>query len=195
MRPSMALHHTTLESFFFEEIEHAQERCGRSVSGEVEAYLVGLLARFARRTNAAGRRSRPLALQYLHARRETGSARATALRGVGDRALYISGVAPRSLSRTPVNVRYVQGIGEAAYREVADGAEWRGALTVLGELAQAFEDASTLIGEVVDLDGKDATVDLLGLYERWRRDGAPADRRRLLEAGVLLSTQGPDQVQ
>src|SRR5690606_41872710 len=68
-------------------------------------------------TAVAGRRSEALALDYLRARGQTGAARAHALRGVGDRALYISGVAPRSLHRTPVDVRYVQGIGEAAYRD------------------------------------------------------------------------------
>ncbi|MCA9655927.1 MAG: hypothetical protein H6712_21485 [Myxococcales bacterium] len=194
MSDTMETHHRTLESFFFEEIEHAQQRCGRSLSSDVEAYVVGLLARFTRRTQEAGRRSPPLAIDYLRARTGTGSARAQALRGVGDRALYISGVAPRSLDRTPVDVRYVQGIGEAAYREVADGAEWGGALAVLGELADAFQDVSEVIGEVVDLDGA-TTLDLLALYERWRRGGDPRDRRRLMQAGVLLDPERSDQVQ
>ena len=195
MHDEMAIQHRTLESFFFSEIEQAQHRSGRSLSAEVEAYVVGLLARFARRSQVAGRRSRPLALDYLAARGESGSARAHALRGVGDRALYISGVAPRSLSRSPVDVKYVRGIGEAAYREVADRDRWGGALAVLGELAEAFEGISEVIGEIVDLDAKDSTLDLLGLYDRWRRDGDPRDRRRLLEAGVLLDPHGSDQVQ
>jgi len=192
MTTSTAIHHGTLEAFFFEEIERAQERCGRSLSDEVEAYVVGLLARFARRTQVAGRRSAPLALDYLRARGQTGSARATALRGVGDRALYISGVAPRSLERTPVSVRYVQGIGEAAYREVAERAPW-GALAVLGELADGFSGVCEVMGELVDLDA--SPPDLLALYERWRRDADPRDRRRLLEAGVMLGARGSDQVQ
>lgn len=195
MNDSMALHHHTLESFFFEEIDHAQKRSGRTLSGSVEAYVVGLLARFVRRTAVAGRKSSPLALDYLSARKERGSARATALRGVGDRALYISGVAPRSLHRSPVNVRYIRGIGAAAYREVADRSEWGGALAVLGELAESFEGVAEVISAVVDLDAKSGTSDLLGLYERWRRDGDPRDRRRLLEAGVFLDPGSSDQVQ
>lgn len=195
MSDTMAIHHSTLESFFFEEIERAQERCGRSLSDDVEAYVVGLLARFARRTHEAGRKSPALAIQYLHARGARGTMRAQALRGVGDRALYISGVAPRSLARTPVSVRYVRGIGEAAYREVADRSEWGGALAVLGELADAFEGVSEVIGEVVDLEGTTRTADLLGLYERWRRDGDVRDRRRLMEAGVLLDPERSDQLQ
>lgn len=201
MSDATAIHHGTLESFFFEEIERAQERCGQSLSDEAEAYVVGLLARFTRRTQVAGRRSEALALDYLRARGEpSGAARAQALRGVGDRALYISGVAPRSVHRSAVDVRYVRGIGEAAYREVVDGQggrQWGGALAVLGELAATFEGVSEVIAEVVDLEARAHAHahDLLGLYERWRRDGDPRDRRRLMQAGVLLDTRGPDQVQ
>jgi hypothetical protein len=197
MSDPVSIHHGTLESFFFEEIERAQQRCERTLSDEVEAYVVALLARFARRTQVAGRQSEPLALDYLRARGQDGAARAQALRGVGDRALYISGVAPRSMHRSAVDVRYVRGIGEAAYREVADRQLWGGALAVLGELAETFEGVSEVIAEVVDLEaGAHAHAnDLLGLYERWRRDGDPRDRKRLLAAGVLLDTHGSDQVQ
>lgn len=191
MTSSFALNHRTLEAFFFEEIEHAQERNGTSLPDDVEAYVVGLLARFARRTQAAGRRSPPLAIDYLSARSETGSARAHALRGVGDRALYITGVVPRSLDRTPVNVKYVKGIGEAAYREVAG----IGALAVLGLLAEMFDDVAEVIGEVVELGGKEREQDLLGLYERWRRHGDPRDAKRLIEAGVIIDADGSDIVQ
>lgn len=191
----MNTHHRTLESFFFEEIEQAQHRCGQPLSTDVEVYVVGLLARYARRPHAAGRQSRALALDYLRARKESGSARSQALRTVGDRALYISGVAPRSLQRTPVSVRYVQGIGEAAYREVVDRGARGSALGVLGELAESFGDVSEVIGEVVDLDAKNPTTDLLSLYERWRTGGDARDRRRLLEAGVLLDPGSSDQVQ
>ena len=183
----------TLESFFFDEIENAQERSGTSLSPEVEAYVVHLLARYARRPHAAGRRSRPLALEYLRARGETGVSRASALRGVGDRALYIAGVAPRSLDRTPVNVRYVRGIGEAAYREVAGG----GALVVLDELAERFGAVAEVIGDIVDLGAKASgrADDLLGLYERWRRHRDPRDAKRLVAAGVIIDADGSDVLQ
>jgi hypothetical protein len=191
MTSSFALNHRTLEAFFFEEIEHAQERSGTALPDDVEAYVVGLLARFARHTQAAGRRSPPLAIDYLSAKSESGSARAHALRGVGDRALYITGVVPRSLDRTPVDVKYVRGIGEAAYREVASA----GALAVLGLLAEMFGDVAEVIGEVAPLGGKEREQDLLGLYERWRRHGDPRDAKRLIEAGVIIDADGSDIVQ
>ncbi len=58
----------TLRSFFFEQLGCAQTNKGAELSDEVEAYVVNLLADYARRTDAAGRTSRPLATQFLHAR-------------------------------------------------------------------------------------------------------------------------------
>ncbi len=186
----VAVHHATLESFFFEEIEHVQERTGRALPTEVEAYVVHLLATYATKTDGAGRTSRPLALDYLSAKSREGSARAVALRTVGDRALYISGVVPRSLHRTPVNVRYVRGIGESAYREVAGG----GALRVLGMLAEMFEDVAEVIGDVAVV-GRDEPGDLMACYERWRQKGDPRDAKQLVRAGVLLDAEGSDILQ
>lgn len=199
MTHPLALDHRTLESYFFEEIEQVQERTGRELPTEVEAYVVRLLSEYARRTHAAGRRSRALALEYMRARSETGMTRATALRRVGDRALYISGVAPRSLMRSTVDVRYVKGIGEAAYREVAG----RGALAVLGMLAEMFDEVAQVIGTVVELGdhGKakggegERGEDLLALFERFRRYGDRSDARRLVAAGVLIDRDGSDVIQ
>ncbi|MEZ4449230.1 MAG: hypothetical protein R3B09_07095 [Nannocystaceae bacterium] len=179
----------SLTAYFYEEIGEAQERSGLSLAPEIEAYVVHLLADFVRRTGVAGRQSPPLALQYLDARGRSGSARAMALRAVGDRALFIAGAVPRSLDRTPVNVRYVRSIGESAYRGVADG---RGPLAVFQALAEQFEGVSEVIGEVATVgDG----ADLMALYERWRRTGDRRDARRLLGAGVLLDAKGSDIVQ
>jgi hypothetical protein len=192
MTHSVAVHHRTLESFFFEEIEQVQERTGRNLPPDVEAYVVHLLARYASRTDEAGRKSRPIALDYLHAKGQSGSARAQALRGVGDRALYISGVVPRSLHRSPVNVRYIHGIGESAYREVGGS----GALAVLGRLAESFAEVAEVIGDVVEIDSKgEHAPDLLALYERWRTHGDPRDAKLLVRAGVILDADGSDVMQ
>lgn len=192
MPSDVVQHHQTLESFFFEEIEQVQERTGKSLPPDVEAYVVSLLARYARRTGEAGRRSRPIALDYLDARGQSGAARAHALRGVGDRALYISGVVPRSLMRSPVNVRYIRGIGESAYREVGGS----GALVVLRELADTFAEVADVIGEVVELESKgDHAPDLLALYERWRAHGDPRDAKLLIRAGVIIDADGSDVLQ
>jgi hypothetical protein len=188
---SVALSHATLEAFFFEEIEQVQERTGRSLPTDVEAYVVYLLSAYARRPAEAGRTSRPLAIDYLKAKSQSGSARAHALRGVGDRALYISGVVPKSLHRGAINVRYVRGIGESAYAEVAGD----GSLAVLGTLANMFGEVAEVIGDVVELGSRDEPGDLLAVYERWRTHADPRDAKLLVRAGVLLDTDGTDDVQ
>lgn len=179
MSHSLALNHRTLEAFFFEELGQVQTQRREALPIEVEAYVVQLLSHYARRTHAAGRKSRPLALEYMRAKSEQGSAKAAALRRVGDRALYIASVVPQSLDRTPVNVRYVKGIGEAAYREVATS----GPLAVLGLLAEMFDRVASIIGDVVDLARRN---DLLAVFERWTTTKNPSDAQRLVEAGVFV---------
>jgi hypothetical protein len=174
----------TLESFFFDKLEDAQAG-ERQLSDEMEAYVVHMLACFAQRPEVAGRTSEPLALQYLSAR-EHGP---PALREVGDRALYIAGVIPRSLERSPVSVGYVTGIGSAAYREVHARV---GRLTVFAQLAERFESVAELVGRAVGERDED---DLLALYERWRRRGASTDAKRLADRGVLLDPDRSDILQ
>lgn len=181
----------TLESFFFEQLEQAQEdgggRNSQRLGQEIEAYLVHMLAAHARRPNIAGRTSPALATQFLAAR-EQGP---VALREVGDRALYIAGVVPRSLARTPVNVAYVAGIGEAAYREVHVR---KARLEVFARLAERFREIVAVLGRMLALE-HDEQADLLSLYERWRRSSEPADAKRLIAAGVLLDPATSDILQ
>lgn len=177
----------TLESFFFEQLELAQGEGRRTLGDEIEAYLVHMLADHARRPNVAGRATPALATQFFAAR-ESG---AVALREVGDRALYIAGVVPRSLDRTPVNVEYIAGIGEAAYRELHVR---KSRLEVFARLSERFREIVEVLGRMLALD-KDEQGDLLALYERWRRSSDPADAKRLIAAGVLLDPSTADILQ
>lgn len=181
----------SLAAFFYDQVGEAQTRAGATLPPEVEAYVVHLLAAFVGKPAEVGRRSGPLALQYLAARAEAGSARAQALRILGDRALFIAGVVPHSLDRTPVNLRYVASLGASAYREVSDG---RGALAVFHSLADRFEDAAEVISEATDGRGE-ADRDLLSLYDRWRRHGEARDARRLRAAGIVLGRTSTDTLQ
>lgn len=166
----------TLESFFYERVDGVQKRRSHKLAAEVEAYVVHLLADHARRTSIAGRTSGPLALQYLAAREQRGAMRTQALRAVGDRALFIAGVVPHSVDRTPVNLRYVRSIGESAYGQISDP-------PVFHTLAETFEAAAEVISEATDGVGEH---DLLGLYDRWKKYGDVRDQQRLVAAGVVL---------
>ena len=173
----------SLASYFFDQFERAQQRDSDALDDEIEAYVIHLLVDHLRRPNVAGRTSPALATQYLAAR-ERG---ATALREVGDRALYIAGVVPRSLDRSPVDVRYVAGIGEAAYRGVHAR---QSRLELFERLADGFGSIIALLARVLEGEGGD----LLAVYERWRRHDDPRDEARLVEAGVLLDPEAADRV-
>ena len=177
----------TLESFFYERLEQLRDEDDSvGLDRDLEAYLVHMLAAHARRTNIAGRTSPALATQFLAAR-ERGQ---VALREVGDRALYIAGVVPRSLDRGPVGVEYVAGIGSAAYREVHARSS---RLAIFGRLADRFRELVELLGRAMDRQGEGD--DLLSLYERWRARADPRDARKLAAAGVLLNPAIADIVQ
>lgn len=178
----------TLRSFFFEQLGYAQAKKGAELSDEVEAYVVNLLAEYTLRTDAAGRTARPLATQFLHARQSG----AKALRDVGDRALYIAGVVPESLTRSPVDVGYVRAIGYSAYREVSARSR---ALEIFDRLAESFGMLTELLDDIIDPTRADTPENLLELYERWRCHRSPWDAERLIAAGVLLDPSRSDLIQ
>ena len=74
--------------------------------------------------------------------------------------------------------------------------------TVLGMLAEMFDEVADVIGDVVELGspshapaGLVGPDDLLSVYERWRQHGHERDLRRLVLAGVLIDPEGSDTVQ
>lgn len=178
----------TLESFFYERISASLGDRKERLSPDVEAYAVHLLVSFVRRRRVAGRTAPPLALEYLRAV-ERGPA---ALRDVGDRALSIAGIVPHSLSRGPVDVRYVRSIGTSAYAEIAARVP---NLSVFEGVAQSFETLEVVLGDAAKPDDAgDGALSLLERYERWRKSRSRADEIELSRAGVLLDPEGNDEV-
>lgn len=168
----------SLRSFFYQRVEQAMERRRAPLSRETQAYTVNFLASCARKTGLAGRTSRALALDFMEAI-ERG---ASALRDVGDRALYIAGVVPRSLDRSSVTVRYVTSIGSNAYRAVGGHLP---NLTVFGELAEHFDTIRMVVGDAAAAE-EQAHVNLLEVYERWLATRDARDAEILISAGMRL---------
>ncbi len=191
MAPSILDETTTLEAYFFEELERARDRTGRAVSDDVCAYVVHMMAEYATRTDVAGRTAPPLALELLEAKQQRGSARRHALRRVGDRALYIAGVVPKALDRRGIGVHYADAIGRTAYGEVA---EPTGPLAVFAKLARRFGEVAALIAAALDSAAPSVSDDLLAVYDRWKEHGHDVDLERLVRAGVLLDPDADGQV-
>lgn len=99
-----------------------------------ESYLVFVLLRFQRDDSLL---ARTLALEWLAAQANIGSARADALRDVGDRCLLIAGLYPGMADRRRVSADYFIELGRSAYLEVAQAS--RNAYAALFEaLARSY---------------------------------------------------------
>ena len=65
---------------------------------------------------------------------------------------------------------------------------------MFGLLAELFERVSGVIADVVEPDDA-GQVNLITLYERWRKHRDPRDAKRLVRSGVLLDPDGSDTMQ
>lgn len=188
---------TSLEAFFFERLHgHPPElettssttdEASRSTSSsstldpEVGAYLVQVLVAWARRVGEAGRRSPALALEFMEARARD----VQSLRRVGDRALCIAGIVPRSMTRSPVNLDYVSAIGRSAYSIAAHKARTSELFTAL---ADRFDELADRLGEAAAPEGLSGGLEsVLDAYARWQRSRTASDGARLIGAGVVFA--------
>ena len=98
-------------------VQDAYEQTGRRLDESSESYLVFVLLRY----QADGLLlARTQGMDWLLAMDLTGTARADALRDVGDRCLLVAGLFPGLAERRRVSVEYFIDIGRSAYLGVAD---------------------------------------------------------------------------
>jgi hypothetical protein len=98
-------------------VREAQAASGGTLDESQESYLVFVLLRHQRDGQLLARIQ---ALEWLHAQQQVGSARADALRDVGDRCLLVAGLFPDLAQRRRVSVDYFIDLGRGAYQGVAD---------------------------------------------------------------------------
>jgi hypothetical protein len=116
-------------------VRDGEERSGIELGESVQSYLVFVLMRYLRDGALA---AHVMALDWFEAAERTGSARADALRDVGDRCLLIAGRFPRLAERRRVAPDYFSQLGSGAYRGVAEAAR-AGYAALFAELARAFD--------------------------------------------------------
>ena len=97
-------------------VHEAGERLHAPLDESRESYLVFVLLRYQRDDTLLARTQ---ALEWLAAQSQWGSARADALRDVGDRCLLIAGLYPGLAERRRVGIDYFIDLGSGAYLEVA----------------------------------------------------------------------------
>ena len=185
-----------MEEFFRDAVGAALKRTGLALSEQAEAYVVQLLAEFARseRMYLGTDRGEPPALATMLSRAQE-AVPEEALRiykHMGDSSLYLSGFFTEAVQKKLVSVDYYVSMGESAYASVA------GIMRSTAARASAlYAELSDRFGELVDLlnavsliavednpavsDGK-----VFELMERYRRTGRPELLRALAAFGIVL---------
>ena len=115
-----------IRAYFHDEVDSVLSKQAVKIDDTTAVYLVNLLATFTHARELfeetdGGLQLRPLALHYADAINAPGVAeRTSALRKLGDIALFISGLFADSLNRKLVDIDYYIAMGGTAYSYVHD---------------------------------------------------------------------------
>ena len=186
-----------LFDFFHQEVDAAKSHRRAPVSEEGVYYLTNLLVERSRAE--AEPPANTLVELQIQAAQASGPAAVTALRELGDKALYTSGFFRSSIAHhRAVSLDYYMEMGASAYQRLARALHSRAPAdpsghkpmdAIFGELGRCFRLCSDLLQEVrfsvraqTD-DASDAAV--LALYEEWLATGSRAAAERLKALGVV----------
>lgn len=179
-----------MRQFFGEVIRETMERTAVSASPHCERYLVELLVDFGRPGAALASLDKPFGVAFLEAARASGPQQFEKLRVIGDSALYHSSFFADSFRRRGVELRFVTGLGAAAYDRAAStltSLSLEGKrCDIFDELAANFNRLVRLLTQVSDTlyaNGARTVQDTLELYQRWLQTESPALADALAQRG------------
>ncbi len=189
----------SIKSYFYQALSDICERRKVDSSQSSIAYIVNLLCQYARSDQFfnwdqnTGYDLRPLALLYGDAVQAKNSGqRVSALRRLGDVALFISGMFNPSLSRKPVGLDYYINMGGGAYGWLSDDLENGNGSSldseVFRELSARFANFVTILDELADSSSLRGDKDLIALYEMWLRTNDPRIAEKIEQLGVPVSS-------
>jgi hypothetical protein len=191
----MLIPSTSMREYFREALGAAMKKTAVHITDEVQAYVVNLLAEFARAENVyAGtdRGERPVLADLLNRAQEAEQAEAVRIyKHMGDSTLYLTGFFTESVERELVSRDYYVSMGGTAYASVA------GLMRPTAASSSAlFAELSDRFPELVDLlcamslhgerNAPVADVSVLSLVERYRRTGNREILDALARQGVVL---------
>jgi hypothetical protein len=189
----------SIASFFDEIVVDALKARHVEASQSATRYLVGVLADYAH-PDGLEPLGRPLALSLQEALVTHAPAeRFERLRQLGDAVLYASGFFSDHFAARGIENRYVFSIGARAY--VSAGAmlrvgsshsleEQAASVDLFDELANRFDEFSSVVGEVANMtlaSGATGPKGLLKLYERWVKTGSETVSDALASHGIFPS--------
>jgi hypothetical protein len=188
-----------VRGYFLDSVERAMHSLRVRAGADTVNYVVNLLALYARseelyELTPSGPDIRPLAFMYQDAlEAPTRAQRQSALRRLGDVALFIGGFFAQSLVRKLVDVDYYIAMGGAAYSALSESLRTREPAqshgVVFEELARKFPGFVDVLAEVSASAQPSSDTNILRLYEIWLRTGSARARSRLVGLGVVPAPQ------
>jgi len=165
MDTHQALHTApTQEALFQDMLLDAEHSAHIELAHDVEGYLVYLMMRFLRgniRLNGA------IALHYMEAAQQRGSARVDALSDTGDACLLLAGLFPEQARHRMVNVGYFARIGQDCYRFLA-GCTMASRSEMYHALDEHFGDMLGVLRTLHHQDRQDTGHHVMDAYELWQ---------------------------
>jgi hypothetical protein len=189
----------SLQEFFRDSVDAAMATNKVAVELHTAHYVVNLLTLFARAEALhdradAGPRTRPLALMLADAAEAPDSdSRNSALKRLGDVALFIAGFMAEGLDSKAVGVGYYVRMGGGAYRTLStalpSNPRGRAFAPVFAELSAKFADVVDVLSEVRHAGAAARDQDVLRLYESWLTTGSRRAARLLRQLGIQPNLQ------
>ncbi len=162
-------------------VSEAEAKMGVSLDQDMESYLVFTLMRYTSRPDMA---SRVMALDYLEAMQNTGSASQTQMREVADQCLLLTGLFPARAQRRRVSITYYVDLGRSAYQHLAENLA---SMTELySRMAQQFVQAMDTLHAIRQLGEGNLQLEPLEAFDLWQQTGSRAARSQLGRDGQAL---------
>ncbi|HLC97165.1 MAG TPA: hypothetical protein VJC21_00070 [Candidatus Nanoarchaeia archaeon] len=187
----------SLKEYFLSAVEEALARRKLDASVHSRAYLVDLLASFARPEQLfrkfrygfiEGEGLEPLGLKYFTALQDSSKrVQTTQLKDLGDQCLFLTGYFYDYVRQQGIAyVEYHYTLGSTAYASLGSRLQQEPVISELfGELAGRFKDFCMVIGDM-HLPELDNEKKLLDVYQRWRKTLDERYASLLLAKGCIL---------
>ncbi len=155
-------------------VSEAEAELGVQLDEDMESYLVFTLMRYTRRPDMT---SRVMALDYLEAMQNSGSASQQQMRDVADQCLLLTGLFPARARRRRVSVTYYVDLGRSAYRHLAENLV--GMTLLYTRMAQQFVQVMDTLHTIRQMGDGDLQLDPLEAFALWQQTGSRAAHAQL----------------
>ena len=181
------------EQHFSEVLKEACQQRKVKAPPLIETYIIHLLKYYLNTKNlyqnldSEQSKSVPdtLAEMYLIAMNSEPPKNKEIMKGLADRALYVSGFFGDSLQRKTVDIDYYSNIGSAAYSNLATWSKDDTVASVYKTFSKSFLAYVDVLSYISEKSRIQSDQNVLRLYEKYIKTGSDLARDRLNELGVM----------